>query len=442
MCAARLRVYATRFFSVAVLVSQGWSQQQMSDLDRDRAQIMLQVVANEVRKNYYDPRLHGLDWDAKVAEAREKIGKTTSMNMALSHIAAALDTLNDSHTFFLPPEHSSRFDYGWQYQMFGERCFVTRVRPKSDAEAKGVRPGDEIITLNGYGPNRDNLWKMQYVFSVLRPQSMLHLTLRDPSGVERKVDLAAKIRERRLVTDLTGRDAPADVWDFLREGENARHLMRARSAEFGDQLMILKVPEFSFSATEIEDMISKARKHSALIVDLRGDPGGSVDTLKYLVSGMFDKDLKIADRVGRKEAKAEIAKASHHEFSGKLAVLVDATSASAAELFARIMQIEKRGLVVGDHTSGSVMEARHYNERMGSDTMIFYGASITEWDLIIADGKSLEHTGVIPDEIALPSAKDLASGRDPVMSRAAELLGAKLTPEEAGKLFPYEWPAE
>jgi carboxyl-terminal processing protease len=427
---------------VAVLVAQGWSQQQMSDLDRDRAQIMLQVVANEVRKNYYDPKFHGLDWDAKVAEAKEKIGKTTSMNMALSHIAAALDTLNDSHTFFLPPEHSNRFDYGWQYQMFGEHCFVTRVRPKSDAETKGVKPGDEIMTLNGYSPNRDNLWKMQYVYSVLRPQPALRLSLRDPSGSERQVDVAAKVHERRLVTDLTGRDAPADVWDFLREGEDVRHIMRARAAEFGEPLMILKIPEFNFTATEIEDMIGKARRHSALIVDLRGNPGGSVDTLRYLVSGMFDKDLKIADRAGRKQAKPEIAKASHHEFSGKLVVLVDAGSASAAELFARVMQIEKRGTVVGDHTSGSVMEAGHFRAGMGADTRIFYGASITEWDLIMADGKSLEHTGVTPDEIALPSAKDLAAGRDPVMSRAAELLGAKLNPEEAGKLFPYEWPPQ
>jgi C-terminal processing protease CtpA/Prc len=88
------------------------------------------------------------------------------------------------------------------------------------------------------------------------------------------------------------------------------------------------------------------------------------------------------------------------------------------------------------------MEAGHFRAGMGADTRIFYGASITEWDLIMADGKSLEHTGVTPDEIALPSAKDLAAGRDPVMSRAAELLGAKLNPEEAGKLFPYEWPPQ
>jgi len=91
-----------------------------------------------------------------------------------------------------------------------------------------------------------------------------------------------------------------------------------------------------------------------------------------------------------------------------------------------------------------VMEARHYNEQMGSGdgTYIFYGVSVTESDLIMSDGKSLEHVGVVPDEIVLPSANDLAAGRDPVLSHAAELLGTKITPEDAGKAFPYEWPAE
>lgn len=96
--------------------------------------------------------------------------------------------------------------------------------------------------------------------------------------------------------------------------------------------------------------------------DLRGNPGGSVDTLSYLVGGLFDREVKIADRIGRKDTKPEIAQPLRNPFAGKVVVLVDAESASASELFARIVQLEKRGTVIADHWSGSVMEGREYSE--------------------------------------------------------------------------------
>jgi carboxyl-terminal processing protease len=418
------------------------AQQAMSNIDRGRAADMLQTISNDVKKHYYDPKFHGVDFEARVATAKQQIATSTSFNMAMAHIAAALDALDDSHTFFLPPQHAFHHDYGFQYQMVGERCFVTRVRPSSDAETKGVKAGDEILAVNGYNVTRDILWKIQYTFSALRPQAALRLALQEPSGAQRQVDVSAKIRQTGHVTDLTGANGASDIWDLIRDEETHEHLMRARTVEYGDRVTVIKVPEFAFTALEVENMLGKAHRHDNLVLDLRGNPGGAVDTLKYLIGGMFDKEIKIANRVGRKDTKPEVAKPMHNPYLGKLVVLVDARSASCAEVFARIIQLEKRGVVIGDKTEGAVMEAKHYEERAGTDTVVFYGASITEWDLIMADGKSLEHVGVTPDELLLPSADAIANGRDPVLAHAVELLGVKITSEEAGKAFPYEWPPE
>lgn len=126
-------------------------------------------------------------------------------------------------------------------------------------------------------------------------------------------------------------------------------------------------------------------------------------------------------------------------FKGRLIVLVDSNSASASEVLARVVQLEKRGTVLGDRTSGKVMRSRLYPHQIGLDTVVFYAVSVTDADLIMTDGQSLENVGVIPDELLLPTAEDLRSQKDSVLSRAIAMAGATLDPVEAGKLFPFKW---
>jgi carboxyl-terminal processing protease len=162
--------------------------------------------------------------------------------------------------------------------------------------------------------------------------------------------------------------------------------------------------------------------------------------LERLAGYFFDQDLMIAELKSRKKMDPMEAKSrGSNVFQGKLVVLVDSDSGSASEIFARLMQLEQRGTVIGDRTSGAVMQSRHHDHKLGTDSVIFYGASITNADVIMSDGKSLEKVGVTPDEILLPTQEDMASGRDPVLARAAELIGMELSPEQAGSLFPVEW---
>jgi C-terminal processing protease CtpA/Prc len=280
---------------------------------------------------------------------------------------------------------------------------------------------------------------MEYVFSVLAPQSRLQVDLRDRSGHIRKVEVVAKIRQSKTFTDV-GDETGRDTWRLRLESEDQRHRMRPQSKDMGRELMIVKLPFFAFEDIDVHDMMVKARKFSTLIMDLRGNPGGASVTLQDLLGCVFDTDVKIADRVQREATKPILAKSHHNTFNGKLIVLVDSRSASAAELFARVVQIEKRGTVLGQPSSGRVMEAKFYGHKVGSNPAYFYGTSISDADLIMTDGKSLEHAGVTPDETIIPTASDLANGLDPVMARAAELAGTSLSPKQAGELFPYEWP--
>jgi C-terminal processing protease CtpA/Prc len=127
-------------------------------------------------------------------------------------------------------------------------------------------------------------------------------------------------------------------------------------------------------------------------------------------------------------------------FNGKIVILIDSESGSASEILARLVQLEKRGVVLGDVSAGAVMQSRSFDGETSSGySSVFYGASITNADVLMSDGKSVENVGVIPDEKIIPTPEDLAGFRDPVLSRAVEFLGGQLPPEIAGKMFRYDW---
>src|ERR1700683_500119 len=100
------------------------------------------------------------------------------------------------------------------------------------------------------------------------------------------------------------------------------------------------------------------KKHEVLILDLRGNPGGAVPTLVRMLGSVFAQDVPVEQRVAPGQEKPVVAKTRGADkcFSGKLIVLIDSGSASASEIFARVIQLEKRGMVLGDHSSGQVME--------------------------------------------------------------------------------------
>jgi C-terminal processing protease CtpA/Prc len=423
--------------AVALVLGAGslLAQQKMSGSDMDLARGILHDAREAVKKNYYDPKYHGVDLDERYRQFDDRIKNSPSIGEGFRMVAAYLDGLKDSHTYFQPPDRANRQDYGFRMQLVGEKAYVVRTRPGTDAESK-ARPGDLVAQYMGYSVNRSDFEPLSMTFNVLMPQPAIRLDLTDPDGKSRQVMVTPKAKQGHRVMDLT---SGTDMWQLVRAEENEDHVVRQRYIESGD-VMIWKMPEFVLDQNEVDHMFSIVRKHQTLILDLRSNPGGYTDTLEKMVGNLFDHDVKISDRIGRKEMKPQLAKTvGSRAFAGKVIVLVDSDSASAAELFARVMQLENRGTVIGDRTSGSVMEARGYSYQQGVDTVIPYGFSVTEADLIMKDGKSLEHLGVTPDEIVLPTAHDLASGCDPALAQAAELAGFKLDPSDAGKIFPFEW---
>jgi carboxyl-terminal processing protease len=437
---ARALVFFVSLWLLGALALWLTTTQAQPDLNfqRERGRAMLKVIKDELKKEYYDPDFHGMDVEARFKTADEKIKEAESVGHVFGIIGQALLDLNDSHTFFLPPSRANRTEYGWQMQAVGDKVFVSAVKPGSDAEKKGVKVGDQVLSLHGFQPSREALWKLTYMFYALRPQPGLRVVLQSPDGQQRQSDVMANVKQGKVLLDISG--GGGDFWDLWRELEEEDRLNRQRYVEVDDNLFIWKMPSFEATEQGVEDVMRKARKHESLILDLRGNPGGYVKTLEWFTGYFFDKELKIADLKGRKEMRPQTSQPHRdRNFKGKLIVLVDSRSASAAEIFARVVQLEKRGVVIGDRTAGAVMQSRAFGRLLGEGSGVIYGASITNADVIMSDGKSLERVGVTPDELLLPTAADLAAKRDPVLARAAAMAGFELPPDKAGAMFPVEW---
>lgn len=411
--------------------------QSISSQDRDRAVIMLKAVRDDIRKNYYDPNFRGMDLDAKAKAAEEKIKLAKSNAEVFGVIAQMVLDFNDSHTIFLPPQRLSRVEYGWQMQAFGDECYVIAVKPKSDADAKGLKPGDRVLKIDGVAPNRNNLWIYYYLYTALAPRPGVNMEVQSPGEQPRQLELKAKVKTGKQVFDLTD---TIDLNAYWREQADEARMKEHTIVEVGSDVAIWRMPSFDVSPDLVDDRIDRVKKFKTLILDLRRNGGGDEETLKRLVGNLFDRDITIGELKRRKETKPLVAKTRGDSgFKNNLIVLVDSESGSAAEVVSRVVQLEKRGTILGDRSAGKVMRSRFYSHQIGLETVVFYGVSVTDADLIMPDGKSLEVAGVSPDEVLLPTAEELRAQKDSVLSRAVAAAGSTLDPVEAGKLFPFKW---
>jgi len=92
-------------------------------------------------------------------------------------------------------------------------------------------------------------------------------------GIEKDIRVATEIET--IQGPINGyRSGYSRITKAIHERDDYVHYMRARTAEFSDKLMILRLPRFWYTEHEVDAQIARARKHQALILDLRGNPGG------------------------------------------------------------------------------------------------------------------------------------------------------------------------
>ena len=363
-------------------------------------------VWNEVRSQYYDSDLHGVDWNAARRTWRPVALTAPDDRTLYRALGDMLDLLDDDHAGASPPAVARRQDtlrqrraaigVSLRSEPSGEAWLIEQVRPGSPAAEAGLAVGWRLITGEGA------LWTPEQDIAEGRPVT---LSLVDPDGAARALTLIPRLME----------PAPAFVADRSRPG-----------------VLVLTVDGFEAGLGRwMGDQLANLPPETDVVIDLRGNPGGRLAEADALLSCFLPRDRLWAARTGRSGRRVDLRTAGgcgdlDQPVTNEVAVLVDANSRSAAELTPAALQEARRAVVVGAPTAGSVL--------ISQETRLPDGGrlSLSRADFVTSGGVRLEKRGVTPDIAAAQTLEDRRAGRDPGLEAAmAVLAGSRTEPAMA-----------
>ena len=315
---------------------------------------------------------------------------TTSLERA--SVDAIVAGLDDPYTAYLDPDelkalrdHTDRAYYGVGLQVAqrDEEIVAVRVYEGSPAAKEGVKAGDRLVSVDG----EDTAGKtLETVVTGIRGEEGTTVTVGVRTGSEPPRTLTMK-RARIRVPAVESR------------------IVTVKGRTIG----YLALAQFSRGATEaLRDAITDLRERgaTALVLDLRGDPGGLL-TEAVGVSGAFLRDGSTVVVTQGLHSARHTFETNTSPVAGDLPlyVLVDRNSASASEIVAGALRDAKRGTLVGERT---------------------FGKALVQSTILLRDGGALKLT---TQRYLTPSGYDLAKRGLPPAVKVVDDPGT--TPDEA-----------
>lgn len=350
-------LFAVQFLGLSALAADAPQKPPvLNQNDRYKNLELFQKVLQFVEKNYVD-----------------EVANDVLVNGA---IKGMLETL-DPHSNFLTPEvfRDMKIDTSGKFGGIGIEVgikddILTVLVPMEDSPAwkAGILPGDKIVKINGESTRGFSL--------------------------------------SEAVVKMRGQNGSPVIMTIYRKGWNKFKnitlkrqeikIRSVRSEEMESGYGYIRLASFSETAAkEIKAAIEKLEKNGklkGLVLDLRMNPGGLLDQAVD-VSSLFIDDGVVVSTVGRDPSQKEIryAKKGMARKDMPLVVLVNSSTASAAEIVAAALQDHHRAMILGDTTfgKGSVQTIIDLGQDMG--------LKLTIARYYTPNGVSIQEKGVVPD---------------------------------------------
>ena len=253
-------------------------------------------------------------------------------------IAGLVQGLGDPHSIYLPPPEAEEFakDLAGEFEGIGaeigirdNQLTIIAPLPESPAERAGLLAGDKIFAIDGTDTAGLTVDK---AVSLIRGPGGTTVTLTiSHNGLNKAEDIKV-VREKITI--------PTVVWKFVPDEDKIAHL---RVSYFNQDTW----PAFDKAVREI-----LRQSPRAIVLDLRSNPGGFLETAIDVASEWIEEGLIVRERMSGGETREHNSRGAHRLAKIPAAVLVDKGTASGSEIVAGALQDYKLAQVIGEKTFG------------------------------------------------------------------------------------------
>jgi carboxyl-terminal processing protease len=448
-------------------VAAGARAEKVLDAAAERRKEAFEIVWRTVRDNHFDPTFGGVDWDAVREEFAPLVRAAQNDQEAHSLLQQMLNRLGKSHFNIIPPESipstetgdeaddaddaggederaapkprtrgnpgmTERLTYGIgiDLRVIGGAAIITRVEEGSTAARAGLRPGFVLRSVEGYGMK--SILRMMERDAVYEPalrhqipaQILVEYVNGAPGTSVRLTYLDARNRVRRAVIArerLRGEMSPA--FQSL-----PPQFVEFESKRLRDGIGYIRFNLFEGSVLDKFCAALRSMKDApGVVIDLRGNRGGLLGLI-YGLGGLLETREVSFGMMRTREGVFEFRVIPQRSaYRGQLAVIVDATTQSAGEVFAGGLQDSARAIVVGERSAGATLPS--VAKELPTGAILQYAFA----DFVTANRQHLEGRGVIPNFTVKLDRRSLLAGRDPQLEAA---LGAIETRGNTETLAP------
>ncbi len=337
----------------------------------------------------------------------ERISRVKSDDVLDKTLNAMLATY-DPHSNYYPPIDAIELNRQTTLQLEGIGVSIRPERGNEDytkietiveggpaSKSGQVKSGDRIVGVAQEGGKMIDVvgWSSSEIVGLIRGKRGTKVTLK-------LLGAGASMSQARNVTL---------VRDVIQEEDAG---VRSRTVEVTRDdkkhlLGVIEIPSFYFDyrsrragqqyRSVSEDTANafealKAKKVEGIIIDLRNDPGGSLEEVARMLGQVIKSGPVVQIRDGNGNVSVfEDNDGGQQIYTGPLAVLVNLASASASEIYSAAIQDYERGIIIGSTTTGKG------TAQVQLDTLAYGQATLTQRKFYRVTGGSTQNKGVVPD---------------------------------------------